>query len=336
MFKKNLVDKLLKKAVDVATTTIQQSQQTAKTKPQPTQTPTIQKPTQPQTTAPKTISSNTIEFGSYPQKADGSVAPIRWRILDDADGLLLLMSETIIEHRLWHGHTKNVPNTGRPEDIAASIVQWSECELRKFLNNEFFNQAFSSTEKAQIVERLNTGNGAYLHRDYVPQKMHKDNVNRLTDDTYDSYEERGCADTTDKVFLLNVEECIKYFPPSQPVTGTVWIWNESRRAFPTEHILRRGLVSDHPDYRNIKNLAMPTHSGWTWSGKDKLQLDFLRGGASYWLRNLGTNNDALVAKKSAYHNSMAAFVCDMGGIFAGGTMTIELGKGVRPVIQIRR
>jgi hypothetical protein len=38
--------------------------------------------------------------------------------------------------------------------------------------------------------------------------------------------------------------------------------------------------------------------------------------------------------KAPYHNSMTAFVCDIGGIFAGGAMTVELGKGVRPAVLI--
>ena len=134
-----------------------------------------------------------VEFGSYPQAQDGGVRKILWRVLENKDGQLLLLSE------------------------------------------------------------------------YIPKKMNKMNINRLTDDTYASYEERGCRDTQDKVFLLNVEESIKYFPKSESVPETVWIWNNERKTKATDYILKRGIITDHPDYRNIKCSLIP-NKGWT-SGK---------------------------------------------------------------------
>ena len=218
--------------------------------------------------------------------------------------------------------------------IRSGITSWEECELRQYLNNEFFNKAFNAAEKAQIIQRLNTGNGAYLHSEYVPKKMNKMNINRLTDDTFEKYEERGCRDTHDKVFLLNAEEAVRFFPKSEPVPETAWIWNRERRAKATDYILKRGIITDHPDYRNIKCSLIP-NKGWTrGKGSSKLHFDYLTGGVAYWLRNLGTNNEAMIMAKASYHDSLAPYVCDLGGIFAGGTLTLEMGKGVRPVILI--
>jgi len=104
------------------------------------------------------------------------------------------------------------------------MITWEQCNLRKWLNNDFYYTAFTTNQKKIIVERLNTGNGAYLHHDYVPKKMHRMNVNVLTSDSYETYEERGCRDTKDNVFLLSIEEALKYFGKSYTKAAIMYRW----------------------------------------------------------------------------------------------------------------
>jgi hypothetical protein len=115
-----------------------------------------------------------IAFGAYPQTAAGADnTPIKWRVLQNSGSELFVLSEYILDCRRYHGKS-------------ADITWWDcvditlrDCDLRKWLNDEFYNTAFDSDEKELIKTAHCTDNG------------------------------EGTPDTEDKVFLLGVEE-IKY------------------------------------------------------------------------------------------------------------------------------
>ena len=112
-------------------------------------------------------------FGSYPYTRDGQMAPIIWEILDVQAGKMLVISKYALDFRQY-----NINNTG---------VTWKTCTLRTWLNGTFLNSAFSEKEQAAIAQTTVTA-------DKNPE--------------YDTYP--GSA-TTDKVFLLSIDEANKYF-----------------------------------------------------------------------------------------------------------------------------
>ena len=95
-----------------------------------------------------------------------------WRVLDIQDGKALILSNNIIG--------KNVYNTEEVE------VTWERCTLRKYLNGEFYNK-LSEAEKSIIA---------------TVKLENKDNQ---------WYGINGGNATIDKIFLLSVEEVVKYF-----------------------------------------------------------------------------------------------------------------------------
>ena len=112
-----------------------------------------------------------ITFGIYPQTADGAdVTPIKWRVLQNSGSELFILSEYILDCKRYHG--KSVDITWRD----CVDITWSDCDLRKWLNDEFYNIAFTATEKEFIKTTHCTDNG------------------------------EGSPDTEDKVFLLSVNE----------------------------------------------------------------------------------------------------------------------------------
>lgn len=112
-----------------------------------------------------------ITFGTYPQTVDVTDAtPIKWRVLENSGSQLLLLSEYILDCKRYHGKSIDI----KWRDCVD--ITWSDCDLRKWLNDEFYNTAFSAVEKEFI-------------------KMH-----RCMDNGEDS------PDTEDKVFLLSVTE----------------------------------------------------------------------------------------------------------------------------------
>jgi hypothetical protein len=104
-----------------------------------------------------------ITFGNYPQMADGTdETPIKWRVLQISTRELFLLSEYILDCKRYHSAYVN--------------ITWRDCDLRKWLNNEFYNAAFNAEEKKLIKTTHCINDGA------------------------------GSPDTDDKVFLLGIAE----------------------------------------------------------------------------------------------------------------------------------
>ena len=75
--------------------------------------------------------------------------PIRWRVLDNRGGVLTLLASRVLDCRKYN----NLPGK----------TTWEGCSLRKWLNGEFVNTAFSEEEKEDIVpsENRNAPNRFY-------------------------------------------------------------------------------------------------------------------------------------------------------------------------------
>ena len=112
-----------------------------------------------------------IEFGEYQQ--DNGVEPIRWLVLERKDDRLLLLSERILD-------TQKYDNSRQP-------ATWEDCSLRAWLNSDFFETAFSEMERTIICE--------------TP-------VSAGTNPSYPDADPG--SEVTDRVFLLSIEEVMKY------------------------------------------------------------------------------------------------------------------------------
>ncbi len=77
-----------------------------------------------------------IKFGKYPQSDASTKEDIEWLVLDKQGSGALLISKYALDCKQYHD---------KFEDIT-----WANCSLRKWLNNEFFNNAFSVDEKTKI------------------------------------------------------------------------------------------------------------------------------------------------------------------------------------------
>ena len=63
--------------------------------------------------------------------------PIKWQVLDKVNGEVILLSEQILDIQDY--------------DNENTSVAWENCSLRKWLNNDFINEAFSEYERTQII-----------------------------------------------------------------------------------------------------------------------------------------------------------------------------------------
>ncbi len=98
------------------------------------------------------------------------VEPIRWEVIYNSDGFALLLSEKGLDCQKF--------NEERCD------ITWSECTLRSWLNGEFLSSAFSKDEEKRIM---------------TAELKNYDNP---------YYETEGGEDTSDRIFLLALEDVV--------------------------------------------------------------------------------------------------------------------------------
>ncbi len=116
-----------------------------------------------------------FEYGSY----GGS---IEWQVLDIQDGKAFVIASKALDAKVYN------------EDYVD--ITWNLCTLRTWLNNDFMNSAFSSSEKSAIV---------------LSKVENKDNPD---------YNTPGGEDTEDYIFLLSIDEAKKYFTTEEARKAT--------------------------------------------------------------------------------------------------------------------
>ena len=183
-----------------------------------------------------------ITFGTYEQDNNfyNGGEPIEWQVLSVNDGRALLISKYVLDAKQYNEDYTN--------------VTWETCTLRKWLNGEFYNSAFSSEEKKQIREiRIKNPDNA-------------------------KYGTRGGNDTTDRIFLISIDEAKQLFKSE-----------EARKCRPTNYAKNNGaFVSEK-------------YSGTTW----------------WWLRapfDIGDNAACGGTDGIVYDENSYAYVNEVGSV----------------------
>ena len=117
---------------------------------------------------------DTIVHGSYPQGKDGTVEPIEWYVLKVVDDKALVISKKALDCQPYNNKDK--------------YVTWEKCSLRSWLNNEFYNSAFTNEEQSKIFDTSLSTRGFNVKKNKI--------IN---------------VETVDKVFLLDSSEATEYF-----------------------------------------------------------------------------------------------------------------------------
>ena len=116
-----------------------------------------------------------IFFGHYEQDNDltNGPEPIEWIVLDVKDGKAMLLSKYILD--------------AKPFNEKLNDHVWGTSSIRKWLNDEFMNDAFTDDEQAAIIV-TKVDNRTFQNENWY----------------------NGADDTLDLVFLLSYFEATKY------------------------------------------------------------------------------------------------------------------------------
>ena len=140
----------------------------------------------------KFMVGNYVIFGSYPQTQNGNdKTPIEWLVLENDGETALLISRYALDCK--------------PYNEKGEVITWEKCTLRGWLNNEFFDEAFSVEEEQSILQ------------------------SDVSADKNPEYTTNPGNATKDEVFLLSVVEANKYFKS-----------DDARICAPTDYAIQQG------------------------------------------------------------------------------------------------
>jgi hypothetical protein len=210
--------------------------------------PTVapERPVETATAQTSVKAGDIIEFGGYD-----------WQVLEVRDGRALIITEKLPENRAYHGEWMD--------------VTWETCDLRAYLNGEFF-RSFSAGDRARIAET------------------------RVINNNNPWYGTAGGSSTTDRIFLLSIEEVLRYFGDSGGLADR-----------PAEN---DWFISDE---HNGNRIARHINDDFNWDNDH---------GNWWWLRSPGESANR------------AAFVFDDGILYIDGHYARTRFLSVRPALWL--
>ena len=126
-----------------------------------------------------------VQMGTYEQDGDAETEdPICWDVLDKDGDAVLLISHDVIAYQRFSDSRK--------------CVIWEDSEIRTWLNQEFYAEAFDETEQASI-------------RETTLENPSTEGFAAHVDPSGDVQVRESRPDTKDKIFLLSWKEAEQYY-----------------------------------------------------------------------------------------------------------------------------
>ena len=191
---------------------------------------------------------------------------LQWVVLDVEEERILLLAKNIIDIRSYN--------------FDCVVSTWEDCAIRKYLNNDFLKHF--TKEDAKRISKTTLINSDNLW-----------------------YETRGGNDTTDRIFLLSIDESDKYFGDSRNYASKI------RQKYHTH--------SGGDFYGDNVN-------GCCFSNEYNSARQVLFNDTAWWLRSPGGN-------LTSGDTTRAAAVSREGCVHVGGITVTDIA-GIRPALWL--
>jgi hypothetical protein len=183
----------------------------------------------------------------------------KWRILGKTDGKALLITDEIIDMRAYNELTAEqralVEDENHSWDGDDFATTWTECSLRKWLNEDFF-KTLPDAMQQQVTET--------------------DVVN----DDNSEYGTSGGEDTLDKIFCLSINEANEYFSDDLDRITKLYPGDAQIKDI-AERLSNNPLFNTREEYSTVEN-AETAIKGY---------LDEYENNIYWWLRSPGDSSD---------------------------------------------
>ena len=199
---------------------------------------------------------DTVILGSYEQdnNLSNGAEPIEWQVIGSRNGHTLLLSKYALDCKRYYESYDD--------------ITWENCTLRSWLNNDFYNKAFSASDRKKIVTAHNENPDSY--------ELYKP----LKNSSFYNGAEGGNA-TDDKVFLLSWTEARDYLDgKSYDYYDGVEDYNQKLLCRPTAYAKAQGVGT----YSNSYNSYPSDTAGCCW----------------WWLRSPGISQHGRITAASVH------------------------------------
>jgi len=126
--------------------------------------------------------------------------PIQWRVLSNTNGELFVMAEKLLASRAYLEYY-----------TVGKDVDWETCTVRKWLNNDFYNDAFNSTEQTKIIGSSNANDdNPFSGIDGGPttyDKLFLPSYSEIVNSAYGFNSDYNSADTTRQAQGTDYSKC---------------------------------------------------------------------------------------------------------------------------------
>lgn len=123
---------------------------------------------------------NKVIFGEY------NGQPLSWTVLKTEGYRCMLFADDVLEYRYFHEFRRG--------------VAWNDCDLRKWLNRDFLDTAFSFQEKLKIQ------------------------IQKLDNDFDPRWAGHNGPDTKDKIYVFSDVEMLEFMPTEEDRAINKWWW----------------------------------------------------------------------------------------------------------------
>lgn len=203
---------------------------------------------------------DTVYFGNYYQSNDATKEPIRWRVLSVNNNDAFLLSDKNLDSKRYN-------------EVDTDLT-WETCSLRTWLNSSFLNTAFNSVEQSAIK------------------------FTTVTNNANPTWGTEGGKNTTDKVFLMSIDEVRNSVYGFNPIYDAK---SETRASKTTWYAKNQGAVNSY-------------------------DADWTAENSHWWLRSPGIIP------------CTAVFVSPGGAGYGTGTSpgtnVIDIGFAIRPALHL--
>ena len=102
-----------------------------------------------------------VKFGNYPQTSNGDIQPIEWQVLGKENDKVFVISRYGLEAKRFDSFSNN----------------WNNSEIRKWLNGDFYNKAFTDQDK-NIISSFNGDNVFLLSKEEAEKYFANDDARK--------------------------------------------------------------------------------------------------------------------------------------------------------------
>lgn len=216
----------------------------------------------------------TVKLGRYEQDADeqNGTEQIEWIVLESDGQKALVISKNIIDCR--------------PYNMGYAACNWESSSIRKWLNSEFLEVAFTEGERMKILETFVPD----VDPDSIIAKTSdetSDDASGNDEDAIESVNETMLTGVYDKLFLLSDFEVIKYLPDDRAIEG------DEAYAHATEYAIRNGVWVLTKDLFELGQYVDSGYdetivgSGWWWLRNSEVSAKSIDVDSTGTIRNNG-------------------------------------------------